>query len=333
VGIPCFDPLLTKGDRVKVHGGTVAAAQLAASGTISYMERKDNDTWDLASSVGLTATMVAAARAVATNADDPLIDDAFAEPLVRAVGVDFFTRWASGELDAADDDAGKILQRFVDVLAVRTRYFDAFFLGAATAGISQAVNLASGLDTRSYRLSWPPGATVFEIDQPQVIDFKTATLAGLGVEPAAELRVVPIDLRQDWPTALHQAGFDANQATAWIAEGLLVFLPPDAQDRLLDTITGLSADGSRLAAEVFVPPTHDMMQPVSQRWRDQGFDIELSDLEYHGDRNDVATYLNNHGWQSVVTPISQLFAENDVPLRGGQLPFADNYYCTSILHR
>lgn len=295
------------------------------------MERNDNDTWDLATSVGLTATLVAAARAVATNADDPLIDDALAELLVRAVGVDFFTRWASGELDLADDDAGRVLQRFVDVLAVRTRYFDAFFLDAATAGIRQAANLASGLDTRSYRLTWSPGTTVFEIDQPQVIEFKTAALAGLGVEPAADLRAVPIDLRQDWPTALFQAGFDANQPTAWIAEGLLVFLPPDAQDRLLDTITGLSAAGSRLATEMFTPPTHDIMQPVTARWRDHGFDMELSNLEYHGERNHVAAYLHNHSWQSVVTPISQLFAENDLPLREDGLPFADNYYCTSIL--
>jgi methyltransferase (TIGR00027 family) len=293
--------------------------------------RKNNDTWDLTSSVGLTATMVAAARAVASKGDHPLIDDAFAEPLVRAVGVDFFTQWASGDLEPADHDAQRVLQRFVDVLAVRTRYFDAFFLDATTAGIRQAVNLASGLDARSYRLSWPPGTTVFEIDQPQVIEFKTATLAALNVEPTVDTRAVAIDLRQDWPTALYQAGFDANQATAWIAEGLLVFLPPDAQDRLLDTITGLSADGSRLATEIFVPPTHDMMQPVIQRWHDHGFDIELSDLEYAGERNDVATYLNNHGWQSVVSPMSQLFAENNLPLRGSRLPFADNYYCTSTL--
>jgi O-methyltransferase involved in polyketide biosynthesis len=71
-------------------------------------------------------------------------------------------------------------------------------------------------------------------------------------------------------------------------------LPTDAQDRLLDTITGLSAAGSRLATEVFVPPTHDTMQPVTQRWRDHGCDIELSDLGYDGERNDVAMYLDNH---------------------------------------
>ncbi len=219
------------------------------------MERTDNDTWDLATSVGATATMVAAARARATNADDPLIDDRFAEPLVRAVGVDFFSRWATGELDPADVDDLDIawgIQLMTNLLTARTRYFDAFFLDATAAGIRQAVILASGLDARGYRLSWPPGMTVFEIDQPQVVEFKTATLADLGAESTAELRMVPIDLRQDWPAALRQAGLATERPTAWIAEGLLGFLPPEAQDRLLDSITALSAAGSRLATEVFV---------------------------------------------------------------------------------
>ena len=109
--------------------------------------------------------------------------------------------------------------------------------------------MASGLDARAYRLDWPTGTTVFEIDQPQVIELQTATLAGFGAEPTADLRVVPIGLRHDWPTALRQASFDADQPTAWIAEGLLAFLPPEAQDRLLDNVTTLSAEGSRLAAE------------------------------------------------------------------------------------
>jgi methyltransferase (TIGR00027 family) len=210
------------------------------------MKRTEDDTWDLASSVGATATMVAAARAVATRTADPLITDPFAEPLVRAVGIDFFTRLASGELDAAGSEDAPVLgvQRMTDVMAVRTRYFDEFFARAASAGVRQAVILASGLDARAYRLSWPAGTTVFEIDQPQVIEFKTATLTDLGAAPLADHRVVGIDLRQDWPAALRQAGFDADRPTAWIAEGLLRYLPPDAQDRLLDDITALSAEGS-----------------------------------------------------------------------------------------
>src|ERR1700730_2759066 len=180
------------------------------------MARTDNDTWDLATSVGATATMVAAARAIATKAD--LIDDRFADPLVRAVGVDFFTRWATGELDAADlDDSESAwrLEHMPDAMAARTRYFDSFFLDATRAGIRQAVILASGLDARAYRLAWPAGVTLFEIDQPQVIEFKAATLSGLGATPRAELRTVAIDLRHDWPAALRDAGFEPRPARAW----------------------------------------------------------------------------------------------------------------------
>ena len=201
--------------------------------------------------------MVAAGRARATRA--ALIDDPFAEPLVRAVGVDFFTRWAAGELDAADVDVPGApwgMQRMTDLLAARTRYIDAFFSDAGDAGIRQVVILAAGLDARGYRLPWAPGTTVFEVDQPQVIEFKTATIGALGAQPTADVRAVAIDLRHDWPSALRQAGFDSAQPAAWAAEGLLGFLPPDAQDRLLDNITALSADGSRLVAEVFLNSRH-----------------------------------------------------------------------------
>ncbi|HEX5252590.1 MAG TPA: class I SAM-dependent methyltransferase, partial [Mycobacterium sp.] len=206
------------------------------------MARSDDDTWDLATSVGATATMVAAGRARATL--DGLIDDRFAEPLVRAVGVDFMTRWAAGDLASADvdePDAAWGMQRMTDILAARTRYIDAFFAEAGAAGIGQVVILASGLDARAYRLPWAPGTTVFEIDQPQVLEFKAATIAGLDAKPTAAVRNVAIDLRHDWPSALRQAGFDIGRPAAWAAEGLLGFLPGEAQDRLLDNIAALSA--------------------------------------------------------------------------------------------
>ena len=192
------------------------------------MPRTDNDTWDLATSVGATATMVAAGRARASIADHPVIEDRFAQPLVQAVGVDFFTRWAAGELDAADVDIPDHpwgMQPMTNLLAVRTRLIDNFVADAAAAGINQVVILASGLDARGYRLSWPSDMTVFEIDQPEVIAFKTTTLDGLGAEPKAELRTVSIDLREDWPTALKDAGFDPTQPSApWLGEfGRLLF--------------------------------------------------------------------------------------------------------------
>src|SRR6188472_1416263 len=163
------------------------------------MTRTNEDTWDLATSVGATATLVAAARAIATR--DGVIDDPFAEPLVRAVGVDFMTRWASGELSSTDVDSGGTswgLAQMPAAMAARTRYFDRFLADAAAAGIRQAVILASGLDARAYRLDWPAGMTVYEIDQPAVIEFKTTTLAGLGAAPKADRRTVAVDLRDDW---------------------------------------------------------------------------------------------------------------------------------------
>jgi methyltransferase (TIGR00027 family) len=307
------------------------------------MPRTDNDTWDLATSVGATATMVAAARAVATKADNPLINDRFAEPLVRAVGVDFLTKWAAGDLDAADiddDESNWKLEHMPAAMAARTRFFDAFFRDATQAGIRQAVILASGLDARAYRLGWPAGMTVFEVDQPQVIAFKTETLADLGAEPTADRRPVAIDLRQDWPAALVEAGFDHTQPTAWIAEGLLGYLPPEAQDRLLDKISALSAAGSRLATEAIpdMPEVdhekaREMMRKATEKWRAHGFDLEFTELGYEGDRNDVAAYLNTLGWQSTGKPMSQLLADNGLPAMpqgNDSVSMADTIYYTSI---
>ena len=133
--------------------------------------------------------------------------------------------------------------------AVRTHFFDAFFADAAAAGIRQVVILASGLDSRAYRLDWPADTVVYEIDQPKVLDYKAATMAEHGTSPSAQRHAVAIDLRLDWPNALREAGFDADAPTAWLAEGLLMYLPADAQDRLFEAITALSAPGSRVAAE------------------------------------------------------------------------------------
>jgi methyltransferase (TIGR00027 family) len=302
------------------------------------MARADNDSWDLATSVGATATMVASGRARATR--DALIDDRFAEPLVRAVGVGFFTRWAGGELDSADVDVPGApwgMQRMTDMLAARTRYIDAFFSEAAAAGIRQVVILASGLDARGYRLPWAPGTTLFEIDQPRVIEFKTATIADLGAEPTADVRAVPIDLRHDWPAALRDAGFDTGLPAAWAAEGLLGFLPSDAQDLLLDNITALSADGSRLVAEVFLNSVanQEALNAATHKWRENGLDVELENLGFPGERNDVATYLEDRGWHPVRTPLNRLLGDNGLPLQStdADAPFARNYYCTAVLRK
>jgi len=275
------------------------------------MKRRMDDTWDLATSVGATATMVAAARAAASLRQGSIINDPFAEPLVRATGVDFFARLARGELDFANVGGEVGTGWMPDVFAVRAKFFDDFFAAAGAKGIRQAVIVAAGLDSRSYRLSWPVQTTIYEVDQPEVVEFKQRTLAALGVVPTAELRKVGIDLRCDWPAALRQCGFDSNTATAWIAEGLLIgYLPGEAQERLLDDVTALSAPGSELAVD-HLPSGAESLGPqmaeITEQWRAHGFDSDIGDLTYAGEHSDVDTYLSRRGWHVSGYSLADLF--------------------------
>ena len=292
------------------------------------MARTDEDTWDLATGVGATATAVAAARALATRAG--LIEDPLAEPLVTAVGVERFL----AILEGRPGDASEV-ERMAQGMAVRTRYFDDFFVESGRDGIRQAVILASGLDARGYRLPWPTGTVVYEIDQRGVLDFKATTLRGLGAEPTAEVREVAADLRQDWPASLRAAGFDPERPAAWIAEGLLMYLPPEAQDRLFDSITALSQPGSRLATEFF--PSMDAFTARAadgeDRWRRFGFSDDLAGLVYGGERNHAVDYLEGLGWQVTGTPVRQLFDAYGIEHIDDEMSqlFSDARYLTATL--
>ncbi|MFM9035244.1 MAG: SAM-dependent methyltransferase [Mycobacterium sp.] len=290
--------------------------------------RRDGDSWDLASGVGTTATAVAAARALATRAGQ--IDDRWAEPLVRAVRMDHFDDILDGRAGS-----GSEVERMAAGMAVRTQYFDAFLTDAGAAGIRQVVILASGLDARAYRLAWPEGTVVYETDQPAVIDFKTATLDRLGVTPTAEVRTVGVDLRDDWPAALRANGFRTGRPTAWIAEGLLMYLPPEAQDRLFDHITALSAAGSRLATEFF--PTMDAFTAADDDtpgcWKRFGFTDDLAGLVYDGERSDLVEYLARLGWQVTPCLVSELFEAYGIEQRQDEMTekFADFQYVSAEL--
>jgi methyltransferase (TIGR00027 family) len=303
---------------------------------VSDTKRHEGDSWDLASSVGATATAVAARRAMASKGPNPLLDDPFAEPLVNAVGVDAFIRIMNGEIEPADDDPAFTPQRLAEGMAVRTRFFDTFFLDAVAAGLRQAVILAAGLDTRAYRLTWPADTVVYELDQPRVIEFKTRTLADLGAAPTADRRTVAIDLRDDWPSALRDNGFDAGQPTAWIAEGLLGYLPPDAQDRLFDNITALSSTGSRLGTGYSADIRERIAKrgrQMSERWRRLGLDLNWADLVYDGERNDVVQYLTERGWQTTVRSTPELYADNGFEFPEGptMVAFGDIRYVSAAL--
>jgi len=275
------------------------------------MSRTDTDSWDLASSVGATATMVAAARALVSREPDALIDDPFAAPLVRAVGLDFFTRLVDGDIPLAnlEGDGPRFMANWI---AVRTRFFDDFFVNAGAVGIRQAVILAAGLDSRAYRLPWAAGTTVFELDQPKVIEFKTTTMTAIGATPKADRHTVSVDLREDWPAALRHSGFDESQPTAWSAEGLLAYLPPEAQDRLFDNITALSMPGSQLATEYHLDGGAAMGErgkAMGDHWRAHGFDVDLSELFYPGERSHVVEYLSGHGWTVSARNRPEVFAD------------------------
>jgi methyltransferase (TIGR00027 family) len=269
--------------------------------------RTDNDSWDIATSVGATAVMVAAARAAETDRDNPLIRDPYAKDLVAGAGTGIWETMLDGEFIAkvgdADPEVAAIVEHMSAYQAVRTHFFDAYFTDAAAAGIRQIVILASGLDSRAYRLQWPAGTTVYEIDQPKVLEYKAATLDD--VSPTAVRRAVAMDLRYDWPKALCDAGFDPTLPTAWLAEGLLMYLPADAQDRLFENISELSAPGSRISAETVGIHAADRRERMRERFgrlaAQFGIDdtLDVGELTYEDpDRADVAVWLDEHGWKS-----------------------------------
>ncbi|WP_301147323.1 class I SAM-dependent methyltransferase [Mycobacterium simiae] len=261
--------------------------------------RTAGDSWAITELVGATALGVAAARAAETGGPDPLIRDDFAVKLVSAAGA-AWARLADPGLNWLDgDEQGQRAHRLgIDYQAVRTHFFDGYFSEAVGAGLRQVVILAAGLDSRAYRLDWPAGTTVYEVDQPKVLEYKTGILESHGAVPSATRRTVAVDLRDDWPAALTAAGFDRSQPTAWLAEGLLPYLPSDAQDRLFEKFTALSVPGSRVAIEVFGANSSSNTHRW-QRMRERlGLDVNVQALTFHEpDRSDAAEWLADHGWQ------------------------------------
>src|SRR6202012_1656106 len=195
----------------------------------------------------------------------------------------------------------------INYQAVRTHFFDAYFADAVTAGIRQAVIVAAGLDSRAYRLDWPAGTVVYEIDLPKVLEYKADTLAGHGATPVADRRAVPVDLRNDWPQALRDAGFDAGRPTAWLAEGLLPFLPASAQEALFASIDALSGSGSRGAVENFGADAARRLE-AEHRWQElkakreaRGQDTSFNpfDLWFENEgRPDCADWFAARGWST-----------------------------------
>lgn len=301
------------------------------------MPRTDNDSWDITESVGSTALGVAAARAAETASENPLIQDPFARLFVDAAGAGTWQFYTDATLRAQlleiEPQLRARMQVMVDFMAVRTAFFDEFFLNAVKSGVRQVVILAAGLDARAWRLPWPERTTVYELDQAKVLEFKSATLQQHGARPASTLVNVPVDLRQDWPTVLQEAGFDASQPSVWSAEGLVRYLPARAQDLLFERIDALSPAGSWLAVNA---PSKNFLNPdllarqrqLAERYQAAAAQLikteipDTEDLWYREERTDLPEWLREHGWSVSETTMAQMLARygRSVPDDGVMAP-------------
>ncbi|MCV7282793.1 class I SAM-dependent methyltransferase [Mycolicibacterium flavescens] len=267
------------------------------------MTRSDDDTWDVTESVGATALGVAWSRAQENNSECPLFLDPFAQLFVDAA---VERGWRQPPADVVER-----IKAIGGYAASRTKWFDEFLIAAGANGIDQVVILAAGLDARAWRLPWVDGTVVYEIDQPRVLAFKADTLRRHGVTPMAQYRPVPIDLREDWPRALLDAGFDPSEPTAWTAEGLLPYLPAAGQDLLFERIHDLSARGSRIAVESFGAGFFDpeyLARLRESRAQAGGSDdtFDVQDLWYVEERTEVAAWLAGRGWDVTALPAADL---------------------------
>ena len=268
--------------------------------------RTHDDTWDITTSVGSTALFVAAARALEAQKAEPLALDPYAEIFCRAVGGE----WADVLDGVVSGSHGKQLLEgdfgghFVSFQGARTKYFDAYFAKAVAAGVRQVVIIAAGLDSRAYRLPWSDGTVIFEIDQPKVLDFKREVMAELGDSPRSDRREVAVDLRDDWPKALQDSGFDPAAPTAWIAEGLLIYLPAAAQEQLFSGIDALSSPGSWLAVEEGRPMPSQVFEAKRQEEQDRGEEGSFFTLIYNEQIAPADEWFGARGWDATPTRLA-----------------------------
>jgi methyltransferase (TIGR00027 family) len=230
---------------------------------------------------------VALIRANESERPDRLFDDPYARALV-----DGAADLAGAQPYVSRADAGyPMITRMVAQVIVRTKFFDGYLLDATGDGIGQVVLLAAGLDARAYRLDFPDGVELFELDQPRVLEYKQRVLAD--VTPRCQRILVPVDLRGDWSSALRQRGFDPTVATAWLVEGLLIYLTATQAARLLEAVTELSAPASRLSFEQStLTSTPDTLTAL----RRTGETPAVTRLWQGGLGEDGAAWLRERGW-------------------------------------
>jgi methyltransferase (TIGR00027 family) len=283
----------------------------------------ENDTFDISTGAGFNSLFVAAARALEAHRADPLALDPYAELFCRAVGGSWADLLDGNAPDhRLESEFGEVFQTF---LAARTKFFDDYFRHAADDGVRQIVILAAGLDSRAYRLTWPPGTVIFELDQPEVLEFKRAVLADHGAAPAAERRAIAVDLREEWPKALQDNGFEPGVPSAWLAEGIMMYLPGSAQEQLFRGIDALAGQGSYVALEEMQPVPADVLEAKRAEEHAEGEQpgqfFSLIPNELH---RPAADWFDEHGWDATAVVAADYISQVGRPVPppdtdGGQM--------------
>jgi len=234
-----------------------------------------------ADTLAVTSHWVAAVRAQWSKQANPLFNDPWAAALAGQEGLEWLER--------------RIVDNNVDFRAVviRTRFFDDFLLRITTQyHIRQVVLVASGLDTRAFRLAWPEGTCLFELDRPQVLQFKDRVLSSVGVKPCCRHHAIGVDLEGSWTDALSLAGFDPQQRSVWVLEGLFSYLSESSVLRLLDIVTAMATPGSWLGFEAL---SHDTVTSAAARlWE------EVAAVQLHFGTNEPEALLTLRGWTPTV---------------------------------
>jgi methyltransferase (TIGR00027 family) len=198
--------------------------------------------------LGMTSRLVAAARARESMRPDRLFDDPFAAALA---GADGRAMLAASETAPRQAYPGRQTPLENPYLSIRTWFLDRVALDAARDGIRQIVIMASGMDARAFRLDWPAGTTVFELERAEVLDYKESVLASINAVPRATRIAIAIDLRDGFRTALAKAEFSESKRALFLVEGLMPYLPDESTAfTLLSRISECAAPGSALAMDM-----------------------------------------------------------------------------------